>query len=251
MEIEVNKRSEAVVEITLNRPEKRNALSVALLEELSEALEAELSCNRLVILKGNGLIFCAGLDLKEALEIATIDKLGTALCNVLIQLVSAPAITVAAVQGAALAGGAGLMAGCDLCIAETGAQIGFPEAKRGLVPSLITPILDLQVQRRHLNELFYLGDSITAERAYEIGLVNEVTPKGGIDEALDRLVSRTMQVAPNTVMHTKRILDQEGGKPLAEKILSAYKEHTLMKGTDEAKEGVAAFIEKRAPSWVH
>lgn len=244
MLVQVEEVQKSVVKIILNRPEKRNALSIALLKELRKALEDTLGKNRVVILAGRGSVFCAGLDLVEAREVPFQEHLGATLKECLILLTQAPSITIAAVQGAAIAGGGGLAAACDLCVAEESAVFGFPEARRGLVPSLIMPILMRKLRQADLNELIYLCENISAKKALEIGLINGV---GSLEQMLQERIKQALLSAPGAIAETKKLIAQYDG--LKDKIEKAYHSHCSMREADEAIEGVKAFMENRAPSW--
>jgi methylglutaconyl-CoA hydratase len=247
MLVQVEKIRDSVVKITLNRPEKRNALSIALLRELKTALKEHLHQNRVVILAGAGKVFCAGLDLAEANEVPFQEHLGSTLRDCLILLAEAPCITIAAVHGAAIAGGAGFAAACDICIADENAQFSFPETRRGLVPSLIMPLLKQKLSRTHLNELVYLCESISAARAAEIGLINRTTRN--LETDLAETVSLALLSAPGAVTQTKRLLDELDDSTLVREIQQAYHSHTSMREAEEAMEGVSAFLQGRSPKW--
>lgn len=250
MLVEVKQLQEAVVEITLNRPDKRNALSVELLQDFKKALKTHINDSRVLILRGAGKGFCAGLDLHEASEVPLQEHLGTTLRDCLIMLAEAPCITVAAVQGCVLAGGLGVALSCDLCVAEENAFFGLPEARRGLVPSLILPVLQQRVQRTHLHELIFLGETINAERALEIGMVNRVVKTGDLESSMLGLIQNALLSAPGAVTQTKRQLAQKGGKSLVEQIREAYQSHCSMREAKEADEGICSYKEGRPPHWV-
>ncbi len=139
-----------IVSVTLNRPDRRNALSIDLLEQLCAEIEqlANDPAQRVVILRGAGPVFSAGLDLQEAADSSLVERSAAAVSRALNLLRTSPLIMIAAVQGGAFAGGAGLMAACDIVIAAADAKIGFPEARRGLLPALICDVLIAQGPRR-------------------------------------------------------------------------------------------------------
>lgn len=240
-----------IVSVTLNRPERRNALSIELVERLWVELEklADDKSNRVVILRGAGPVFCAGLDLKEAADESLVDRSASAVSRALDLLRSTPLVTVAAVQGGAFAGGAGIMAACDIVIAANDAMIGFPEIRRGLLPALICNVLLHRVREGDLRELFLAGESIDAARARAVGLVQRVVPPQRLfDEAMS--VARAVGAGgPETVRQTKallnRMLQQTGGHAGA----SLIDTHLAARHSAEAREGLAAFAEKRQPNW--
>jgi methylglutaconyl-CoA hydratase len=166
--------------LTLNRPERRNALSIELMTQLVAAIQAanqDSSC-RAVILRGAGEGFCAGLDLKQSQEQQNHSASAHAVANMIKTVHTSSVVTIAAVHGHAMAGGAGLMGACDLAVAAAGTMIGYPEVRRGLVPALISTMLTRQLGDRRLRELMFTAEPITAERAVELGLVNRVVSGG-------------------------------------------------------------------------
>jgi methylglutaconyl-CoA hydratase len=240
-----------IASVTLNRPERRNALSIDLMEQLAsviKTLEGD-PANRVLVLRGAGPVFSAGLDLREAAEISLVERSAAAVSRALTMLRISPLVTIAAVQGGAFAGGAGLMAACDIAIAAADARIGFPEARRGLLPAIICGVLRHKVREGDLRELFLSGDSIDALRAQQVGLVQRVASTERFnDETLS--VARSIAAGgPQSIRQTKALLNTmfRGGDagPDADLI----KTHLAARHSEEAREGLAAFIEKRKPSW--
>jgi methylglutaconyl-CoA hydratase len=236
---------------TLNRPERRNALSIALLEELCDAMErmASDSAQRVVILRGAGPVFSAGLDLLEAADPTLVEQTAAALSRAIDLLQSSPLVAIAAVNGGAFAGGAGLMAACDIVIAADDARIGFPEGRRGLLPALISGVLVHRVREGDLRELLLAGDPIDANRARELGLVQHVAPAERlIDEAL-RVARSVVAGGPNTIRETKALLNVMFERRGDHAVSSLVDAHLAARRSDEAREGIAAFAEKRKPNW--
>src|SRR5689334_6865755 len=174
--ITTEQREEGITILTLNRPAKRNALSADLMEACSEAFESlsQDQTQRVIILRGEGPVFCAGLDLEEAFLPENAERTARLVARVLRAVYQVPQVTIAAVQGAAIAGGAGLMSACDLVVATPETRIGYTEVRRGLVAALVMTLLHRQVRERDARELLLLGDLIFAERAKEMGLVSRV-----------------------------------------------------------------------------
>ena len=242
--------------LTLNRPDRRNALSRALLAKLGDILD-QVSVDervRVVVLTGAGPVFCSGMDLKEA---ASIDDLSESERNattaiqefatLLQSLHTLPKPTIAALNGDALAGGAGLMAACDLVVAADTARIGYPEVKRGLVAAIVMHDLSRQVGDRRSRQLLLSGESISAQVALEWGLVNSLAPvERCLDEAL-RLAHELVNCAPRAMALTKRLLDEAAARP--NDLRGAAAVSATTRGSDEAREGIKAFVEKRAPVW--
>jgi methylglutaconyl-CoA hydratase len=243
--------------LTLNRPEKRNALSRELVAALRDEIDKIRVDNhtRVVVLTGAGSAFCAGMDLKEAASVDDSDDAEQVTIAILQQFadlrqcvhtLSKP--TIAAVSGDAFAGGAGLMAACDLVVASESALIGYPEIKRGLVASVVLHDLSRQVGDRRARELLLTGEPISAEVAMEWGMVNLVSPKGGCLSQAILLAQDLLKSAPEAIATTKRLLDETLGRP--HDLRGAAAVSAAVRVSDEAREGIRAFIEKRPPAWV-
>src|SRR5215471_10427645 len=174
----VEKESPQITVVTLNRPERRNALTIELLTELCAAINIASGQpeQRVLILRGSGASFCTGLDLKEAADQTKAHATAEMVAKTLITLSQTRLITIAAVHGAAVAGGAGIMSACDFVIAAERTKIGYPEVRRGLVAGLVMTFLRRQIGERNMRELVLGGELIDAARAREIGLVNRVVP---------------------------------------------------------------------------
>ncbi len=240
-----------VAVLTLDRPERRNALSIALLEALVREIEAieAAKTTRVVIVRGAGPVFSAGLDLAEAADPKLVETSAHHVAAALHALRNAPLISIAAVHGGAYAGGAGLMAACDMAIAASDAKIGFPEARRGLLPALICEVLCDKVRAGDLAELFLVGDAIDATRAREIGLVQRVVPAGLLlDEAL-AMAAGILAGGPQTIEHTKALLRRTYDRSSSDSA-SSLTEHLAARKSPEAIEGLRAFLEKRPPHWL-
>ena len=238
--------------LTLNRPERRNALSIGLLESLCTAIEQLQAdrAQRVVILKAAGPVFCAGLDLKEAADPALVDRSAKCVDRGLRALRETSLVTIAAVHGGAFAGGGGIVAACDIAVAAEDARFGFPEALRGLAPAIICGVLRHKVREGDLRELFLTSEEITATRAQQIGLVQRVIPKDRlIDEAV--AVGRAvLRGGPDTIRLTKSFLNNvfdSAHEPWAKRLEEI---HLQARHGEEAREGLAAFLEKREPNWM-
>ena len=241
-----------VAAVTLNRPERRNALSTALMEELCAAIRRLESdpAQRVLILRGAGPAFCAGLDLKEAADPRSAEQSSEWAAMLFRTLAETPLVTIAAARGAAIAGGGGLMAACDFAVASDDLQIAFPEVRRGLVPALISTVLMRRLRDADLRELLLLAEPLDARRAREMGLVNRVVPAGrAYDEALD-IADLVLRGGPDAVRHTKQLLAELHAAPPAERLDRALAFHRQARTSDEAREGIAAFLEKREPRWI-
>jgi methylglutaconyl-CoA hydratase len=240
--------------ITLNRPERRNALTIELIEQLLAGIDsanADATC-RAVIVRGAGESFCTGMDLKEAQRAGGHETIARAVTSMLLKVHTSPLVTIAAVHGHAMAGGAGLMTACDLAVASKGALIGLPEVRRGLVPALVSTLLRRQLGERRLRELLLLADPITADRALEWGLINRVVADVSSDGVLNgalALAHALAMGAPGALASTKALLAELRGASLNDELARALAYHDQARGSAEAAEGIAAFVEKRAPKW--
>ncbi len=248
--------------ITINRADKRNALSRGLIDALGDAFGRALNEDsvRVVILTAAGSVFCAGMDLaelQESLHSANGGRQppGTPIWEDALRLAklfdliyTLPKPTIAAVQGAAVAGGAGLATVCDLALAAPDAKFGYPEVRRGLVAAMVMPHLMRHVGERMARYLLLSGELIDASEAARCGLVNEVVP-------VDRLIERAQTIAkacaeggPNALAKTKEYLHQFSRQALS--IEDAAKASAAPRLTEECQEGLRAFFAKKAAPWV-
>ena len=237
--------------LTLNRPERRNALTIELLTELTAALDAASAApqKRVLILRGAGQAFCAGLDLQETTVVEKAHRSAEMVAKTLLAISQTRLITIAQIHGAAVAGGAGLMSACDFVIAAERTKIGYPETKRGLVAGLVMTFLRRQLRERDIRELLFTGDLISAERAREIGLVNRVVPPNELENETQKIVEAVLQNAPVAVANTKRLIEELWSSTVKEDVERALRHHMEARESAEAREGIAAFLEKRSPNW--
>lgn len=242
-----------VVSATLDRPERRNALSIALLDALVEGLErlADDGATRVVILRGTGPVFCAGLDLAEAVDETLVERSAQGVGRALERLAGDELVTIAAVHGGAYAGGVGLASACDLVIATSDARFGFPEARRGLLPALVCDVLRTKVRRGDLADLFLVGEPISADRARAIGLVQRVVPHEALDTEVLAVAEAILAGGPDTIRCTKTLIRRAFGWPGDDpaSATAAVSGHLAGRRSAEATEGLRAFLEKRPPSW--
>jgi methylglutaconyl-CoA hydratase len=158
-------------------------------------------------------------------------------------------ITIAAVHGAAVAGGAGIMSACDFVVAAKKTRIGYPEVRRGLVAGLVMTFLRRQLRERDICELLLGSELIDAERAREIGLVNRVVPAEDLMTEAQKFADAALQGAPGAVKQTKKLIEELWASSVKEDVDLALKYHLEARESEEAREGIAAFNEKRAPRW--
>ena len=237
--------------VTLNRPERRNALSIALMSELCEAVQSLAADprERVVIVRGAGPAFCAGLDLQEAADPQLIDSSAEGVKRVLSTIRETSLITICAAHGGAIAGGAGVMAACDLAVAADDLKIGFPEVRRGLVPALVSAVLCAKLRDSDVRELFLLGELISAKRAKKMGLVQRVVPADQVLPEAERLARTIRLGGPKSVRQTKRLLNLHANVATDARVEEFIASHLQARRSEEAREGAAAFLEKRPPSW--
>ncbi len=242
--------------LTLERPEVRNALSRALREELRAAMDAAAADDavRAVVVTGAGEAFCAGLDLRELEATVSLtpeqhreDTLQ--LAGLLTAILGCPKPVIAAVNGPAVAGGAGIATACDVALASPEARFGYTEARIGFVPALVAVLLLRQVGERHARELLLGAHLIDARRAAEIGLVNRVVAETPVLEASVALAHRLARNAPGSLAATKGLLARLPGLTLEEGVTAAVEVNVASRSGAEIREGVRAFLEKREPDW--
>src|SRR5881409_1739905 len=248
----VEKESLQISVVTLNRPERRNALTLELLTQLCAAIKvaADDPQTRVVILCGAGAAFCTGLDLKEAADQTKAHATAEMVANTLIAISQTHLVTIAAVHGAAVAGGAGIMSACDFVVAEERTRIGYPEVRRGLVAGLVMTFLRRQVGERNMRELLFGSELIDAERAKEIGLVNRVVAPDSVMSEAQGFAESVLQGAPGALEQTKRLIDELWWHSVKQDVHLALKYHMQARESVEAREGISAFNEKRRPKWV-
>jgi methylglutaconyl-CoA hydratase len=247
----IERESPQITVATLNRPERRNALTIELLTELCAAVDtaSEQPHQRVLILRGAGAAFCTGLDLKEAADTTKAQTTAEMVANTLIAISQTRLITIAAVHGAAVAGGAGIMSACDFVVAAEGTKIGYPEVRRGLVAGLVMTFLRRQVGERNIRELLFSGELINASLAKEIGLVNRVVASDDVMSEAKNFAASVLQGAPGALAQTKRLVEELWWHSVKGDIELALRHHMQARESDEAREGIAAFNEKRKPNW--
>lgn len=245
----------AVRTLTLNRPEKRNALTPELQEELIAAIEsAEDVAARVVVLAGEGEAFCAGLDLGVLREMAGMTpeqhRIEAARVARMFRAVwECDLPTIAVVQGPAIAGGTGLATMCDFTIAAPEARFGYTEVRIGFVPALVSAYLSLQVGAKVARELLLSARIFDAEEARRLGLVTEVVPRERLQARAAELAGELMRNSPEGMRATKRLLRAQQQDWMARALELAMKANAEGRQTADFREGVASFLEKRKPVW--
>jgi methylglutaconyl-CoA hydratase len=246
----IERQTPQITLVTLNRPERRNALTIELLTELVAAIKvaSDEAHERILILRGAGAAFCTGLDLKAATP-QNAHATAQMVAKALLALSQTRLVTIAAVHGAAVAGGAGIMSACDFVVAAEGTKIGYPEVRRGLVAGLVMTFLRRQTGERNMSELLLGSELIVAERAKEIGLVNRVVSQENLMSEAQKFADSVLQGAPGALAQTKRLIEELWWRSVKEDVDLALNYHMQARESAEAREGIAAFNEKRPPNW--
>ena len=238
-----------VLTLTLDRPDKRNALSSALVESLHAALErADLDAGvRVVALRGAGKDFCAGADLEELLASADRaldenERGAMRLGELFIRMRALPKPVVGIVQGRALAGGAGLALACDLTVAADDAQIGFPEIRRGFVPAMVMTLLRRAVPEKVAFDLVATGGTLGASVAKELGLFSRVVPAADLDRAAGEVLAGLASSLPSAMALTKRLFHELDGTGFAQGIALGARVNAAARATPEFRTAVTSFL---------
>lgn len=244
-----------IATITLNRPEKRNAISYELIEDMLGALrEVAQSSAQILILTGAGKAFCSGMDLDNlktligrTAEQSLADTQTMALLFRTLYDFSKP--TIAAVNGPAIAGGTGLATLCDFTLAVPEAKFGYTEVRIGFVPAIVSTFLLRQVGEKIARDLLLTGRLFDAAEAQRIGLVNEVVPADHLMARAHALAALLMENSPASLRYTKRLLSAAARAEVDAQIEGAIQENAAVRSTPDFREGISAFLEKRKPQW--
>lgn len=246
-----------IATITLNRPEIHNAINDDLVARLTRELEliADDSDVRAVVLNARGKSFCAGADLNYMRRTAEFTEEqnvadARALAEMLHLLNNLPKPTIALVQGAAIAGGVGLICACDIAIAAKSASFSIAEVRLGLIPAVISPYLINAIGVRRAERLFLTGERIDSTEAERIGLVHDVVPDEALAVRGETFVRHILQGGVNAQAEIKSLIDAVRGRPIDAQLgLETAKRIARVRASAEAREGMSAFLEKRKPRW--
>jgi len=244
-----------ITRITLARPQVRNAFDEQLVAELGLAFARLPPATRVVVLAGDGPTFCAGADLawmQRSIGYSETENTRDArqLLNMFQAIDSAPCVVIARVLGAALGGGAGLAACCDIAVAASEARFGFPEVRLGLVPGVISSFVIRRVGAARARRYFLTGESFSAEEARRIGLIDEVVAVEAIDSVIDGLAQAVLHAGPRAVESAKRLVQVIEASDSAFAAEHAVTTLAGLRVQPEAQEGMRAFLEKRTPRWL-
>jgi methylglutaconyl-CoA hydratase len=244
-----------IATLTLSRAEKRNAISHQLIDEFLAALqEVEHSAAQVLIVAAEGEAFCAGMDLEDLhqlVEQTTEEnhRHSQRIATLFRSLHDFPKITIAAVNGAAIAGGAGLATLCDFTLASAAASFGYTEVRIGFVPAIVSAFLIRQVGEKHARDLLLSGRVITAEEAYRMGLVNEVVEPVDLLAKAQRLAEHLLENSPASLRATKALLQGYANDALERDIQSGVEANGSIRMSADFEEGVRSFLERRKPRW--
>ena len=238
-----------ILTVTLNRPDKRNALSAEMIERLHQTLEqADLDAAvRVVLIRGAGKDFCAGLDLDELLASADRspeenEKSALRLGRLFERIRDLPKPVVAIVHGRALAGGAGLASACDLVVASQSAQLGYPEIQRGFVPAMVMTLLRRLVGEKLALDLVFTGRVLTADEALAAGLVSRVVPDGDLERESSGVAARLAASSASALTLTKKLFYQLDGRNVSDGISLGARVNALARSTPEFRKAIAKFL---------
>ena len=246
---------DAIAVITLNRPEKRNAVSFELVSELLAALdEIEKSPAQVIIITGAGKAFCAGMDLEELKGLLGKThqenvRDSQRMAQIFRRIYDFPRPTIAAVNGAAIAGGTGIATMCDFTLAVPEAKFGYTEVRIGFVPAIVSSFLVWQVGHKVARDLLMTGRLFDAAEAHRYGLVNEVVEPERLMPRARELAAQLLENSPSSVRLTKQLINGFLGPQLEEQIAQAVEDNARIRTTADFREGVSSFLEKRKPKW--
>jgi len=241
--------------ITLNRPEKRNAISYELIAELLSALnQVAASASRVLVITGAGPAFCSGMDLDDLKALIGRSpeqnlKDSETVAQLFRTIYEFPKPTIAAVNGAAVAGGAGLATLCDFTLAVPEAKFGYTEVRIGFIPAVVSTFLLRQIGEKHAREILLTGKLIGADEALRIGLINEIVPAANLAARATELAEQLTANSPASLLATKRLLRDLTRSELDDQLRLSVQENAAIRATADFREGVLSFLEKRKPKW--
>lgn len=241
--------------ITFNRPEKRNALSFQMIADVLAALDSvERSDALVVIMTGAGRAFCAGMDLDELKSLTGKSQAENVedsrrMAQLFRRIYDFPLPTIAAVNGAAIAGGTGIATMCDFTLAVPEAKFGYTEVRIGFIPAVVSSILVWQVGHKIARDLLLTGRIFDAAEAHRLGLVNEVVASEQLMTRVRELAAQLKESSPTSVRETKRLINGFISATLDQQLDAAVQQNAAIRQTTDFREGVSSFLEKRKPVW--
>jgi methylglutaconyl-CoA hydratase len=252
----LTRRDGAVEYVTLNRPEIRNAFNETLVGELARWAEATAADEevRAAVLAGSGKVFCAGADLDWMARMAACSQEenvrdATAMANMYSVLDRLPLPLIGRIHGAALGGGVGLAAVCDIVVADEDAVFGFTEVKLGILPAVISPYVLAKIGLSTTRELFLTGMRFSARRAKDIGLVHAVVPLTTLDARVSEYLQEILSAGPEAIATAKELLRKVWGRPAQDTLGLTADTIASRRASAEGQEGIKAFLDKRTAAW--
>ena len=246
---------QGVTTLTLNRPDKRNAISFELVEELLRVLdEIEKSDAQVLIITGADKAFCAGLDLENLKALVGKSheenlKDSAFMARLFRRIYEFPLPTIAAVNGAAIAGGTGIATMCDFTLAAPAAKFGYTEVRIGFVPAIVSSFLVMQVGHKIARDLLLPGRLFDAAEAHRMGLVNEIVAPEKLTTRARELAAQLMENSPSSMRLTKKLINGFIAAQLDRQIAQAVEDNARIRTTADFREGISSFLEKRKPKW--
>lgn len=245
-----------IAHVRLDRPDVRNALNDELIEELRSTFERLTADSnvRAIVLSGEGKSFCGGADIemmRSSLDLTHEQNVaGARALSVMYRTIDAcPKPVIGKIHGAALGGGAGLAAVCDVAVAASDAVFGFTEVKLGIIPAVISPFVLAKIGASHARALFLTGERFEAKRALAIGLVHEMVVGDTLDVAIERIVNEILSAGPSAIAAAKNIIARVRGAAYDQTLESTAEATAAQRVSAEGQEGLRAFIERRKPDW--
>lgn len=255
--------NDGIATLTLNRPEKRNALTLEMMDELRAAWdEVDASSARALIMTGAGKSFCSGMDLSAlqglspAIEAAT-EPFSKALADsrriadLFLHLYNFPKPIIAAVNGHAVAGGCGLATLCDITLAVPEAKFGYPEVRVGFMPAFVAVFLVRQIGEKRARDLLLTGRLIEASEAKELGLINEIVKADALPGRAREIAAQFAEASPASIRSTKRLLGDFAHGEIERELELSIEASARIRSTADFHEGLSAFLEKRRPRWAN
>jgi isohexenylglutaconyl-CoA hydratase len=252
----VVERAGAVVYLTLDRPDARNAMNLQMVQEICDFFQAirEDRSIRCVMIRGAGSTFCSGADIKElnrnngSAEASAI--YARALDTMLLAVQRAPQVTIVLVEGAAMGGGFGLVCVTDIAVADEKAFMALPEVRLGITPAVISPYVIERIGLTRTRQLALTGRRLNGKTAFDLGLVQEVAPSGTAEQVVEGYVADILQGGPHALATTKALLFHVAERPIEESLTYRVETLAALSTGEEGREGLTAFAQKRKPEWI-
>jgi len=247
--------SNGIATITLNRADRRNAISYELLSDMAAALrQAANSPVQVVIVTGAGKAFCSGMDLENLKQLSSRTheqnlQDSEIMASLFRELYDFPKPTIAAVNGPAIAGGTGLATMCDFTLAVPEAKFGYTEVRIGFIPAIVSSFLIANIGEKRARDLLLTGRIFGAEEAHRLGLVNEIVPPERLMARAQELAGQLLENSPASLQATKKLLSSYTHEQLNRQVKQAVQSNAAIRQTADFKEGITSFLEKRKPTW--